>query len=180
MVYVTADGKHFIAGDLFKVEKGGFVNLAEASRQEMRKSLLPELKAEDMIVFAPEEVKATVTVFTDIDCGYCQKLHLEVPELNRLGVAIRYLAYPRAGIGSVSYRKAATAWCADNPQNALTRLKNREQLDENVCAENSIAKQYSLGGRMGVTGTPALILDDGTLIPGYLPADTLARRVGAI
>lgn len=178
VIYVTEDGRHFVTGDLFEVGPEGFVNLAELARQKERRQLLAHVNESDMIVFAPEgEVKGTVTVFTDVDCFYCQKLHKEVPELNKLGVKLRYLAYPRAGIGSESYRKIATAWCAKDRQDAITRLKARETLPENVCAGNPVAAQFKLGQQMGVTGTPALIFDDGELLPGYMPAKALADRV---
>ena len=133
-----------------------------------------------MIVFSPVgTLKGTVTVFTDVDCFYCQKLHKEVPELNRLGIKVRYLAYPRAGLDSESYRKIATAWCAENPQDAITRLKARESLPENVCSQNPVAAHFQLGQQVGVTGTPALLLDDGTLVSGYMPAQQLVERMGA-
>lgn len=177
-IYVSADGGHFVAGDMFAVGKGGFVNLAEQGRQDTRRQMLAELSPADMIVFAPEDPKATVTVFTDVDCGYCRKLHQEVPELNRLGIAVRYLAYPRAGVGSPSYNKIASAWCSADPKDAITRLKRGEQIKENVCADNPVAEQMLLGERAGVTGTPALVLEDGTLLPGYRTAAQLATELG--
>ena len=180
LIYTSADGRHFLTGDMFEVGVGGLVNIAERQRQGERISLLENVNENDMIVFSPAgAVKGTVTVFTDVDCFYCQKLHKEVPELNRLGIKVRYLAYPRAGLGSASYRKIATAWCATDPRDAITRLKAREVLPENVCADNPIASQFLLGQRVGVTGTPALLLEDGTLLPGYMPADQLAERIGA-
>jgi thiol:disulfide interchange protein DsbC len=117
-------------------------------------------------------------VFTDSTCFYCQKLHKEVPELNRKGIEVRYLAYPRAGVGSDSYRQLATAWCSDNPQEALTKLKNREAVDDNVCPGNPVADQYALGGKLGVTGTPAIVTESGQLIPGYQAADQLIDSMG--
>ena len=132
-----------------------------------------------MVVFSPrpELTKATITVFTDIDCGYCRKLHQTVPELNRLGVAVRYLAYPRAGVGSASYDKAVAAWCADDPQKALTRCESRQRYRDETCA-NPVAEQYAMGDAFGVTGTPAVVYEDGTLQAGYLPAAEMARRLG--
>ena len=108
----------------------------------------------------------------------CQKLHKEVPALKDLGVEVRYLAYPRAGVGSPAFRKMASAWCADDAQDALTRLKLGKDIPDNVCDGNPVTDQYKLGGRLGVTGTPALITAEGELIPGYLPADKLAKRLG--
>lgn len=178
LLYIDADGRHFIAGDLFAVQKSGFVNLAEQGRQKERAELIAAVKPEDMIIFAPENPKATIAVFTDVDCGYCRKLHSEVAELNELGIAVHYLAFPRAGLGSPSFRKIASAWCAKDPGAALTSLKNGEEIPENVCADNPVAAQILLGEKVGVNGTPALVLEDGTLVPGYRPAKELAKLLG--
>ena len=178
LLYIDADASHFIAGDLFAVQKSGFVNLAEQGRQKERAELIAAVKPEDMIIFAPENPKATITVFTDVDCGYCRKLHSEVAELNALGIAVHYLAFPRAGLGSPSFRKIASAWCAKDPGAALTSLKNGEEIPENVCADNPVAAQILLGEKVGVNGTPALVLEDGTLVPGYRPATELAKLLG--
>lgn len=174
MIYATEDGGYFILGDLFSVGPGGFVNLAEQQRSQARKARLDEVPTEEKIVFpATGKTLATVTVFTDVSCPWCQRLHQEVPELNRRGVEVRYLAYPRAGVGSPGFRQLASAWCAKNRQDTLTRLKNRESVPDNVCPGNPVAKQFELGREIGVTGTPAIILSSGQLIPGYKKADDL-------
>ncbi|MFT7129260.1 MAG: thiol:disulfide interchange protein DsbC [Gammaproteobacteria bacterium] len=179
-LYTSANGQFFVLGDIYAVEPGGFVNLAEQSREGDRMSLLADVRVEDMIVFSPEQLpaKATLTVFTDVDCFYCQKLHKEVPDLNRIGIEVRYLAYPRAGIGSDAYKKIASAWCADNKQESLTKLKNRQYIPTNVCAGNPVEDQYNLGQKMGVTGTPALVTSTGRLMPGYIPTLRLASVLG--
>ncbi len=177
-IYITADGKHFFAGDFFAVGSVDIVNLGEQKMEQERVVALSKLSVDDMIVFAPKEPKTHVYVFTDVDCYYCQKLHKEVPALNELGVEVRYLAYPRAGIGSPSYRKIATAWCADDPNVTLTKLKAGEVVPDDVCEDNPVAAQYKLGGELGVTGTPALVTSKGELLPGYMPADKLAKRLG--
>jgi thiol:disulfide interchange protein DsbC len=141
--------------------------------------MLDGIAEKDMIVFSPEgEARAHITVFTDVTCFYCQKLHREVPELNKRGVEVRYLAYPRAGTDSDGYRKLASAWCADNPQDTLTRLKRKESVPENVCTPNPIADQYRLGQEMGVRGTPAIVTGTGQMIPGYQSADELMVTLG--
>ncbi|WP_235015452.1 DsbC family protein [Oceanicoccus sp. KOV_DT_Chl] len=180
VLYSTADGKYFVLGDLYQVAVGGFVNLAEQERESGRAELMAGVNMADMIVFSPKQqpAKASIMVFTDVDCFYCQKLHQEVPDLNRLGIEVRYLAYPRAGIGSDSYKKIASAWCAKDKQEALTKLKNRQPITTNVCATNPVAAQFSLGQQVGVTGTPALITEQGRLMPGYMPALQLASALG--
>jgi thiol:disulfide interchange protein DsbC len=180
VVYTNVDGSYFITGDLFKVEERGIVNLAEQKRDQSRKQLMATLDKKDMIVFSPKaplQTKASITVFTDIDCGYCRKLHREVPELNKRGIEVRYMAYPRAGIGSRSYQKLVTAWCSDSPTSTLTALKNNKSVPDASC-ENPVAEHYEAGQRAGVTGTPALVTEDGQLLPGYMPADALAEALG--
>ena len=142
ILYVNDSAEYFFAGDLFYIEPNDLVNATEKARVDTRRRLLVSLDESEMVVFSPppELVKTTITVFTDIDCGFCRKLHQEVPELNRLGIAVRYLAYPRAGIGSASYDKAVSAWCADNPQLALTRAKAGQEIEQLNCA-NPVAAQ---------------------------------------
>jgi thiol:disulfide interchange protein DsbC len=179
LVYSTPDGSYFVAGDLFTVGPEGFVNLAEKRRDGVRLERLAAVAPEDMIVFSPEgKPRAHITVFTDVTCFYCQKLHKEVPELNKRGVEVRYLAYPRAGIGSPGFKQLASAWCADDRQSTLTRLKNKETVPENVCPGNPVAKQYELGQQLGVRGTPAIITESGQMIPGYQTADELMVTLG--
>lgn len=177
ILHITQDGIFFIAGDLYQVTDTNLINLTEFERNDRRRELLATLDESEMVVFAPKNPKGTVTVFTDFDCTYCRKLHQEVPELNRLGIAVRYLAYPRAGVPSASYDKMVSAWCADDPNTALTEAKLGKAIPQRTCA-NPVAKQYRLGEEFGVTGTPALILEDGELLPGYMPAAALAARLG--
>ncbi|MET0378220.1 MAG: DsbC family protein [Spongiibacteraceae bacterium] len=178
-VYATPDGKFFVLGDLFQVQANGFVNLAETRRDGERAKLLATVKPEDMVIFkAKGKTKSVVSVFTDIDCGYCRKLHKEVPALNAMGIEVRYLAYPRAGIGSDSYQKLVTVWCAKDRQGTLTRYKNGENVPVSSCKNNPVSMEYELGDKMGVNGTPALIKPDGELIPGYMPAAELAQALG--
>jgi thiol:disulfide interchange protein DsbC len=180
-LYASADGKYFLQGDLLTIEANQIARVPTVAEREFpakRRELLAAIKPEDTITFAPENVKSTITVFTDIDCGFCRKFHKEVPELNSLGIAVRYLAFPRNGLESPSYRKIATAWCSADRKDALTRMKNGESLPENVCANNPGAAQFALGDLVGVSGTPALILQDGTLVEGYRSAQELAHILG--
>ncbi len=179
-VYATEDGKYFMTGDLFYLAPGSFINIAERDREKLRKQRMADVERSDMIVFPAEgKTKGAVYVFTDVDCGYCRKLHNEVPELNKLGIEVRYLAYPRdfpRGAQSRTTPKMVSAWCAEDPQQALTALKNNQDIKPASC-ENPVAEQYMLGGVMGVTGTPAIVTEGGELIPGYMPAAQLANVV---
>lgn len=179
LVYASPDGSYFIVGDLFTVGPQGFVNLAEKHRDGERAEQLAALDPAELIVFPAEgETRSHITVFTDITCFYCQKLHREVPALNERGIEVRYAAYPRAGVASEGYRKLATAWCADDQQDTLTRLKAGEELPENVCDNQPVADHYELGQALGVRGTPAIVSETGQMIPGYQSADELMVTLG--
>lgn len=178
-LYVSEDSKFFVAGDLFSIKGGQFVNIQEQARAKERAKLMASVDKQDQIVFSPAgETKAYINVFTDVDCGFCQKLHQEIDEITAKGIEVRYLAYPRAGVQSQSANKLATAWCSENPQATLTKLKNREPVDMKVCNDHPVAEHYKLGGLVGVSGTPNMVTDDGEIIGGYLPADKLAERLG--
>jgi thiol:disulfide interchange protein DsbC len=178
VLYGTADGRYLFAGDLYELKDDELVNLAEQGRARKRKALMDAVPREEMVIFSPEgRTRTAITVFTDVDCGYCQMLHQEVPELNEMGIEVRYVAYPRAGVGSRSYQKIVSAWCADDPQTAITRLKAGQEIPDATCA-NPVADQLDLGRAVGVAGTPAIVLEDGSLLPGYMPAQELAKAVG--
>lgn len=180
VLYTSADGAHFVVGELYAVQrKRGFINLAEQARNGERAAVLKQIDVADTIVFkAKGEPRMVLHVFTDVDCFYCQKFHAEIDQYNAAGIEVRYLAYPREGIPSESYNKIATAWCAKDRQQVLTRLKQRVPVPLNVCADNPVASQFALGSRMGVQGTPSLVAPDGTLLPGYLPARDLVEALG--
>lgn len=178
LLYVDASGEFFMLGQLYQLSDGqGFVNLTEETRKTQRVAALAEIKAQDMLIFPAEgERKATLSVFTDVDCGYCRKLHKEVPALNKMGVQVNYLAFPRGGQGSNAYRVMESVWCADaDKRNVLmTQAKNGENVPPKTC-ESPVLSQFMLGQKLGVTGTPALVLEDGTLVPGYMPAAQLGQ-----
>lgn len=179
LVYTTVKGDFFIVGDLYSVTPQGYVNLAEKRRDGERVQRLAAVKKEDMIIFSPEgETRAYISVFFDDTCYYCQKLHQEVAQLNKNGVEVRYLAYPRAGLNSDAFKQLASAWCADSPQETLGKLINKQSVPENVCEGNPIAAQYQLGQELGVRGTPAIITQSGQMIPGYRTADELMADLG--
>jgi len=175
VVYVSADGKYFISGDLIDLDTRK--NLSELAKQSVRKEIMDK-QDNKPIIFKAKNEKHKLTVFTDIDCPYCAKLHREVPKLNEAGVTVEYLMFPRAGLKSNSYKKAVSVWCADDPLKAMTAAKKREPIDDKTC-DNPIEAQYSLGGEVGVNGTPALITSTGKLIPGYVPADRLVKMLEA-
>jgi thiol:disulfide interchange protein DsbC len=185
LVIAYESGEFFLLGDMFKVVGQGFVNLSELRRNGIRAAQLAEVERSDTIVFpAKGETKGTISVFTDTTCFYCRKLHQEVPELNDLGIEVRYLAYPRSGITgrdgkkTQSYLDMVSAWCADDRQGTLTALKADQAVDAKFCDPNPVAEQFALGQAIGIRGTPAIELQTGEMIPGYKPAKDIARALG--
>lgn len=174
--YMSADGQYLIQGNL--VDVATRTNLTDASRNTARRAAVDGVAEERMVVFSPEEVKHSVTVFTDIDCGYCRKLHSEIEGYNEEGIEIRYLFYPRSGAATPSYGKAVSVWCADDRKQALTDAKSGKEVPAKEC-DNPVTEHMALGEAMGVTGTPALVLEDGELVPGYIPPDRLAAFLDA-
>ncbi len=175
VVYLSADGKYFLKGDMIDAETRE--NLTEVAKRSVRKDILYK-QDNKPIVFKAKDEKHVLIVFTDIDCPYCVKLHREVSALNEKGITIKYLMFPRAGIGSASYNKTVSVWCADDNRQALTDAKYRKTVDSRTC-KNPVTAQYVLGKKVGVTGTPALITSSGKLIPGYMPADKLIAMLNS-
>ena len=174
IVYVTADGEYLLQGQIMEIDSR--TNITDQAKSGIRVGLLAELKEDEQITYSPENPKYDLLVFTDIDCGYCRKLHNQMTEYNEEGIAIHYLAFPRAGVGSNSYDKFVSVWCSDDQQTAMTLAKNGSDPEPQKCP-NPIADQYELGRELGVTGTPALVTADGTLIPGYMPPAQLRQRL---
>jgi len=175
ILYVTADGKFLFMGDV--VDLKSQTNLTEGRRAEVRNQLLSKVGVENMIVIGPEKPKRTLTVFTDVDCGYCAAFHRDVPALIKEGVQVRYLFFPRAGINSDSYRRSVAVWCADDRAKAIGIAKAGGKLDMKTCP-NPVKNNYELGQRLDVTGTPTIFLDNGKVYPGYIPAQRLLSMLG--
>ncbi len=174
ILYLSEDGKYIINGTLFDIDNR--VDLTDQKKSVIRKDLLSAMGASQRINFYPEKMEHHVTVFTDIDCGYCRKLHAEVEQYNDLGIGISYLFFPRAGLKSGSFDKAVNVWCAADQQEAMTMSKAGEAVEAKTC-DNPIAEHYNAGLSSGVSGTPALVLDDGTIMPGYVPPEQLKQRL---
>jgi len=170
--YITADGKYLISGDLYEVATK--TNLTEERRTVVREQAIAAIKESDTIVFGPaSQPKHTITVFIDVDCGYCRKLHSEITELNKLGVRVRYTAYPRSGPNTSSWSKMETVWCSKDRRDALTRAQLDQDIGTAKCGTTPVASQYKLGGDLGVSGTPAIFTEAGDYIGGYLPPQKL-------
>jgi len=174
LFYVSNDGKYLLQGSLIDLETR--TDISEERRNGIRLTAINDLGEENMIVFPAKDARHTITVFTDIDCGYCRKLHNEIDQYNDQGITVRYLAFPRSGVGSASYNKAVSVWCEKDRQAAMTRSKSGETLPKANC-DNPVKDEYELGQLIGVNGTPAIILEDGSMLPGYIPAAKLAKAL---
>lgn len=188
VLYITPEGDKFIIGDPYTVGDSGFAKLEDPMIIAERKKALATLDPKQSIIFKPKtKTKSVVYVFTDVDCGYCRKLHSQMhayseggvqkPGYNDLGIEIRYLAFPRSGIPSPSADKLVSAWCSKDKQAALTKVKSNESIPNASC-ENPVAAQFDLGGRLGVSATPALLFADGSLELGYIPPADMAKKLG--
>ena len=180
--YVSADAKFVFSGDLYRVAaKGDFPNLSEGRRRELRLAKLDEIPESQMLVFGPEKAKHTITVFTDVDCPWCRRLHSQMADYNKLGIRVRYMFFPRTGPDTESWAKADAVWCSADRNAAFTKAKAGEDLAPKACPGSPVAREYQLGHDIGVTGTPGVVIETGELIPGYMaPAQLLAHIQKAV
>jgi thiol:disulfide interchange protein DsbC len=176
LFYVTNDGRYLLQGNLIDLQTRQ--DISENRRKTFRLEAINAVGEQNMIIFPAKNPRHTVTVFTDVDCTYCRKLHKEIHRYNDLGITVRYLLYPRTGADTPSYYKAVTVWCSEDRQGALTRAKAGEELKPLTCA-NPVKSLIALGQSMGLQGTPAIVLDDGEMVPGYVPPERLAAALDA-
>ena len=175
--YMSADGRFMLQGELIELSGGKLVNITEQGMATERKAALAAISAKDEIIFpAVGKTKGIAYVFTDIDCGYCRKLHNEVPQMNQLGIEIRYLAFPRSGYPSPMAKRMEAVWCSANPKEALTQAKQGQFITAPECTA-PIKAQYELGQALGVRGTPAIFLENGMQVGGYLSPKDMATAM---
>lgn len=175
IAYVSGDGKYLLSGNVYDLDTQA--NLTASRRSAARAKALAAAREDQMIIFGPAKPKMTVTVFTDVDCGFCRKFHNQVAELNKAGVRVRYLAYPRTGPGTESWRKAEAVWCSGDRRDALTRAKRGEDVKAKNCGDAAIKSQWEMGDDLGVEGTPAVFTEAGDYIGGYLTVPQLVQSV---
>ena len=171
VMFVTGDGRFLIDGAIVDLKTRE--DITETARSQARLRAINAVGEDDMVLFDAPNSKHTVTVFTDIDCGYCRKLHQQVDAYADEGISVHYMFYPRSGLNTPSYDKAVSVWCADDRQKALTEAKNGTKLAAGKCA-NPVKKHMELGELLGIRGTPAIVLDNGEMIPGYVEPKKLA------
>lgn len=173
LFWASKDGRYLLEGQVFDMKNKVLVN-----EQIMNKVRLEGVAkfADSVIEYKAPDQKYVVTVFTDTSCGYCRKLHSELQSYLDAGITIRYLAFPRGGIKSETYEQLQSIWCAKDKQQSMTQAKNGGMIVPRQC-QNNVAAQYQLGASFGIQGTPAIVLPDGSMIPGYQPAAALAARL---
>lgn len=177
VAYISADGRYLLQGDLIDLEHQ--TNLSEKSRDEARVEMMAAVPDDQMIVFSPKDKKHSVTVFTDIDCTFCRRLHSQMDDYLAQGIEVRYMLYPRSGPATASWAKAEQVWCSSDRNEALTLAKLEEDFDTSSCDESVVSKHYSIGQDIGLRGTPAIVLQDGTLLSGYLPPEQLKQAIAS-
>lgn len=175
VIYVSGDGKYVVSGVVW--DAAARKNLTESRYAGIRKSALANVPADKRIIFPAKNARHTITVFTDIDCGYCRRMHQEMAQYNELGITVEYLFYPRAGRGSESWNKAVSVWCAADHNGAMTAAKNGEPVPNKTDCANPVDSDFELGQQIGVSGTPAVIAADGTQVGGYLPPEQMLARL---
>jgi thiol:disulfide interchange protein DsbC len=177
VAYVTKDGKYIFRGDIYDAESSA--NITEDTRARARVSMLHSVDPKSTIVFSPKDgkVKHTVTIFTDIDCGYCRQFHREIDKVTAMGIEVHYLFFPRTGPDTESWTKADHVWCAADHNSALTKAKLGGEVPDSTCGNTPVESHYSLGKRIGVRGTPAVFSESGELLGGYLPPAQLAQAL---
>lgn len=178
IAYVSADGRYLLQGDMIDLDQQ--VNLSEQARSETRRELMSSVGDDDVILFTPADVKYSITVFTDVDCTYCRKLHSQIDEYMAEGIEIRYMLYPRGGPASASWSTSEDVWCARDRNSALTAAKLDRKFETQKCDKSVISKHYTTGQKVGLSGTPAIVFEDGTLVSGYLPPAALASRLQSV
>lgn len=174
VVYVSNDGRYLLQGVLYDVEDGR--DLSQDALSKVRRELMQLAPVEERIVFGPANPRHRVAVFTDVECAYCQRLHEEIEEYNRLGIEIQYLAFPRQGLQSADYDTMVSVWCAEDRKQAMTDAKSGKRVPPATC-ENPVASQYELGQRVGLQGTPLIVTEQGTQMPGYVPPAALREAL---
>ena len=177
VAYITGDGKYLLQGDLIDLENSE--NLSESTRNDARANMMSAVTEEDMIIFSPEEVRHSISVFTAIDCTYCRRLHSQIDEYLAEGIEVRYFLYPRSGPATPSWTKAEQVWCSEDQRDAITMAKLDQDFDSGSCDASIINTHYEIGQDVGLRGTPAIVLEDGTLFSGYLPPKQLSEAIAS-
>ncbi|MGI9271481.1 MAG: thioredoxin fold domain-containing protein [Woeseiaceae bacterium] len=177
VAYISSNGRYLLQGDMIDLELN--VNMSEVARTDARRELMSAVKDEDVILFSPAVKKYSVSVFTDVECSYCRRLHGQIDDYLAHGIEVRYLMYPRNGPSSQAWSTAEEVWCSNDRNSALTAAKSDRKFASTNCDASIVQDQYGIGQNIGLSGTPAIVLEDGTMISGYVPPDQLKAKLDA-
>ena len=175
VIYISKDGKFLIRGEILDLENS--INVTEEKRSQGRLEVMENLDEKTMIIYEPKKTNHTVTIFTDIDCGYCRKFHEQIDDYLDLGIKVRYMSFPRTGPNTESWEKAQYVWCSKDRSISLDRAKQGKKVDGDICLDNPVESHYNLGSVFNISGTPTILTDKGKLIVGYLPPQSLLLRL---
>ena len=175
VIYISKNGKFLIRGEIYDLQNS--INVTEEKRVLGRLDVMQGIDEETMIIYEPEKIKHTITIFTDIDCGYCRKFHQQISDYLDLGIRVRYLSFPRTGPETESWEKAQAVWCSQNRQGALDLAKQGKRVGSSICFDSPIEAHYNLGSVFNISGTPTIVTDKGKVIVGYLPPESLLFRL---
>lgn len=173
--YVEENAQYLFLGDIYKLGENELINISQQKKFSSSQEMLKKINPESLISFTPELIKYKIYVFTDVDCGFCRKFHNQIDSYLNEGIQINYLAFPRSGIESKTYKKMTTAWCSDDRQKVLTGLKNDEVFDQIDCEDNPIKEHYQLAKSIDIQGTPTIISSTGLTIPGFIEAKEIVE-----
>jgi thiol:disulfide interchange protein DsbC len=176
-LYISENGEFILYGDLLQINNNYIINLTEESVKKRRSSILQSIPSNELISFKSINEIYSIIVFTDVDCAYCRKLHKDIDEYNKLGITVNYAAFPRSGLGTSSFTKMVGAWCSRNPKDSITKLKNNQNLSLTFCDSQPVSRQFIIGKKLGVNGTPAIFSSDGIFFPGYVEPQELLSRL---
>jgi len=175
VIYISKNGKFLIRGEIFDLQNS--INVTEEKRVLGRLDIMQRLDEETMIIYEPETIKHTITIFTDIDCGYCRKFHQQIGDYLDLGIRVRYLSFPRTGPNTESWEKAQAVWCSNDKQESLNLAKQGKNIVSDSCLNSPVENHYNLGSVFNISGTPTIVTDKGKVIVGYLPPESLLFRL---
>lgn len=180
--YVESSGRFlFRKARLIDAQGKDFANTvldkAKQVKQQQNIAILQSVNENDLLVYTPEQASGEyITVFTDVDCPFCQQLHQEVPQYLQAGMSVRYILFPRSGKPSPAYVKAASVWCSQDPLTALDLAESGNPIPEVNC-EHPLDEFLQIARAFNLLGTPAIMLKDGRLLHGYHSFDEVMRLV---
>ena len=174
ILYVSKDFKFVLAGEVIALNEGEITSLNDIYENKFIKNIISSIKPNESIDFISSNERFKLKIFTDVSCSYCRLLHSEIDQYLSNGITINYLAFPRDGLDSEVYKDMVSVWCSLDPKDSLNKLKKGKNIESKNC-KNPVEEHFRKGSLIGITGTPTIILEDGTKFSGYIPANELIK-----